>query len=205
MERESVAAVDDPGLELLRERVRAARWGSSAPMLVFGTLTLVFAGYQAFVAYYYWPMPAHWPLCSLIALIVLWLTGRARARRSGVGEGRRSYGKAAAVLAGVIVAGNVAWLLPFGRMLLWPASVLTLLALWQRNPRLARWSGGVAVAMIAGWWVDVLLLGDVPEAVHRLLGIEVAGHFAQALHMAAGGAVLVVAGLVERVRERRLA
>ena len=47
----------------------------------------------------------------------------------------------------MLVAGNLLWFLPVLRMLLWPATVLTVLAVWQHNRRLAWWSG-----IIGGLW-----------------------------------------------------
>jgi hypothetical protein len=176
-------------LDELRGRVRAVRRATSAPLLVFGLATLVLAGYQGAVNYSFVPGPLEWPLCSLLALLILWIVDRVRRGRTGVGEGRLSYGRVGIVLAVVVIAGNVVWLLPFARMLLWPTTVLPLMALRQGNRRLAALSGVVGVLMIAGWVVDLLALDE----------------FHQPLIMGGGGLALVVCGLAERVRERSIA
>jgi hypothetical protein len=183
-----MVAYDGAELDRLRMRVRAARRAGSIPMLVFGLTTLVFAAYDGLVGYHFVPMPLYWPLCSLTALLLLWPIERIRSRRSGIGEGRFTYRRAAAVLVTVLVAGNLLWFLPFLRMLLWPASVLTILALWQRNRRLAWWSGVIGGMMIVNWFADLFLLS---------------GHY-QPIYMGAGGMALVLAGLVERDHERRV-
>jgi hypothetical protein len=172
----------------LRLRVRASRRATSEPLLIFGGATVLFAVYLATVAYYFVPAPLYWPLCSLVALLTLWGINRVRRGRVGVGEGRLTYGKAAAVLLGVIVVGNVIWFLPLAKMLLWPATVLTIVALRQRNKPLAVRSGIIGGAMIVGWFVEAL----VP--------IE----WFPAVMMGGGGLALIVAGLVERARERRI-
>jgi hypothetical protein len=183
-----MVAYDGAELDRLRMRVRAARRAGSIPLLVFGLTTLVFATYDGLVSYYFVPAPLYWPLASLVALLVLWPIERFRLRRSGVGEGRFTYRRAAAVLVTVLVAGNLLWFLPILRMLLWPATVLTILALWQHHRRLAWWSGIIGGMMIVNWFADLLLLSG--------------NH--QPIYMGAGGVGLALAGLVERNRERGL-
>jgi hypothetical protein len=175
-------------LDRLRTRVRAARRAGSAPMLVFGVAMLIFATYQGLVRFMFVPAPLYWPLCALAALLTLWLIERVRLRHSGVGEGRLSYRRAAAALVLAAVAGNMLLFLPGVRMLLWPATVLTVLALWQGNRRLAWWSGIIGAVVIANWFADALLLDS--------------GH--QPLYMGAAGAALVLGGMSERSRERSL-
>jgi hypothetical protein len=175
-------------LDQLRQRVRAARWATSAPMLVVGGAMLVFAGYQGAVDYYFVPAPLYWPLCGLLALLALWGIDRVRRGRTGVGDGRLPYGKAAAVLVAVVIIGNVAWFLPILRMLLWPTTVLPILGLRQRNNRLAIRSGIIGGLMIVGWFVDTLALD---------------GYY-QPLIMGGGGLALTLWGLVERARERSI-
>jgi hypothetical protein len=183
-----MVAYDGAELDRLRMRVRAARRAGSAPLLVFGVSTLAFAVHDGLVDYYFVPMPLYWPLCSLAALLVLWPIEWWRSRRSGVGEGRFTYRRATAALVTMLVAGNLLWFLPFLRLALWPATVLTILALWQHNRRLAWWSGIIGGMMIANWFADAFLLS---------------GHH-QPIYMGAGGIGLVLAGLVERHRERSL-
>jgi hypothetical protein len=176
-------------LDQLRRRVRAARRATSAPMLVFGLLTLVFAGYRSAVHYSYIPGPLHWTVCSLLALIVLAVLDGVRRARTGVGPGRITYRKAAGALLAAVIVGNVVWLLPFVQMLLWPGPVLTLLALWQRNTALAVRAGLVTALMVGGWFLRLLV--DAP--------------WSQPLVMAAGGVTLVLWGLVVRSQERTIA
>jgi hypothetical protein len=176
-------------LDRLRLRVRASRRATSAPMLVFGVATLLFAGYQVAFHFSFVPAPLYWPLCGLLALAVLVVIDVVRRGRTGVGPGRMTYTRAAVVLLVAVVAGNVIWLFPFAQMLLWPTSVLTVLALWQRNNPLARRAGIVAALVIAGWFIRLLVTVD---------GF-------QTLVMAAGGVVLTLWGLVERSREKAIA
>ncbi|MEU4623914.1 hypothetical protein AB0G04_28560 [Actinoplanes sp. NPDC023801] len=183
-----MVAYDGAELDRLRMRVRAARRAGSAPMLVFGLTTLAFAVYDGLVGYHFVPMPLFWPLCSLTALLLLWPIARWRSRRSGVGEGRFTYRLAAAGLVTLLVAGNLLWFLPVLRMLLWPATVLTVLAVWQHNRRLAWWSGIIGGMMIMNWFADLFLLS---------------GHY-EPFYMGAGGVGLALAGLVERNHERSL-
>ncbi|MFC7531988.1 hypothetical protein [Actinoplanes sp. GCM10030250] len=175
-------------LNRLRLRVRASRWATSGPLLVFGVTTMVFAGYLAAVHYYFVPAPLFWPLCSLLALLVLWGIDRIRRGRTGVGEGRLSYGKTAAVLLAVIVAGNLIWFYPLTKMLLWPGTVLTIMALRQRNKPLARRSGIIGGLMIAGWFAGSLVTADWYDP----------------LMMGCGGLAMTAAGAVERQRERKI-
>jgi hypothetical protein len=176
-------------LDQLRRRVRAARRATSAPMLVFGLVTLLFAGYRSAIPYSYIPGPLHWTVCSLLALIVLAGLDVLRRARTGVGPGRIPYRKAAGALLAAVVIGNVVWLLPFVQMLLWPGPVLTMLALWQRNNQLAVRAGLVTAVMVGGWFLRLLVDDAWP----------------QLFCMAAGGVVLVLWGLVARSQERTIA
>ncbi|GAA4598663.1 fatty acid desaturase [Actinoplanes octamycinicus] len=172
----------------LRERVRASRRATSAPLLVFGVTVVIFAGYDGLSDYSFVPLPLFYVLCSVVALLALACIDRFRRRRTGVGAGRLSYGRTAAILLGVIVVGNLLWFYPFARQLLWPASVLTFMALWQRNKSLALRSGIIGTVMILGW------LASQPLPFDWLLPAVMAG----------GGLALVVTGLVERARERTI-
>ena len=184
-----MSRAEQEDLNQLRRRVRAARRATSAPMLVFGVATLFFAGYEGAVHYYFVPAPLYWPLCSLIALLVLAGIDVVRRRRTGVGSGRITYSRAAAVLLAAVVVGNVVWLFPFAEMLLWPTSVLTVLALWQRNNPLAIRSGIIATMAIAGWFIRLLVTAD----------------WFQPLVMATAGAALTLWGLIARAHERSIA
>lgn len=176
-------------LDQLRQRVRASRWATSGPLLVFGLTTMAFAGYLVAVNYYYFvPAPLFWPLCSLLALLVLWGIDRIRRDRTGVGAGRLPYGKVAAALIVVVVAGNLVWFYPLVKMLLWPATVLMIMALRQRNKPLALRSGIIGGVMIVGWFAGSVVTADWYDA----------------LIMGCGGLALTVAGLVERWRERKI-
>lgn len=138
-------------LDGLRLRVRAERWGTSGPLLGFGGVTVGFAGCLGAVSYRFVPRPLFWPLCSLVSLMVLWVADRSRRGRSGVGSGRVPYRQSVVDLLGVVVVGNLVWFVPLVKMLLWPGTVLTIMALAQRNTALA-WRGAVfGVLMIVGW------------------------------------------------------
>ena len=184
-----MVAYDGVELDRLRTRVRAGRRAGSAPMLVFGVAMLVFASYDGLVIFMFVPSPLYWPLCGLVALLTLWLIDRVRMRHSGVGEGRLSYRRAAAALVLGVLAGNMLWFVPIVRSLLWPASILTIVALWQGNRRLAWWSGIIGGVVIANWFVDTLLLSS----------------YHQPLYMGAAGVALALGGLAERSRERSMA
>ncbi|MEV0897094.1 hypothetical protein [Actinoplanes sp. NPDC049802] len=175
-------------LDQLRLRVRASRWATSGPLLIFGLMTMAFAGYLATVNYYFVPAPLFWPLCSLLALLALWSGDRIRRDRTGVGEGRLPYGKAALVLLAVIAAGNLVWFYPLMKMLLWPATILTIMALGQRNKSLALRSGIIAGVMIGGWFA----------------GSAVTADWYDPLLMGCGGLALTVLGFAERQRERKI-
>jgi hypothetical protein len=175
-------------LDLLRDRVRATRQATSGPLLVFGVAIMVFAVYDGAVNHAFVPLPLYWALCTLVALLALAGIDRARHRRTGVGAGRFSYGKATVLLVAVVLAGSIVWFFPFTKLLLWPATVLTLLALRQGNRPLAVRSGVIGVTMIAGWAVS----GSVPGAwFHPFV-------------MGAGGMALIALGLVWRARERTI-
>jgi hypothetical protein len=182
---ESISVGERQELELLRQRVRASRRATSAPLLVFGVAMLAFACYEGLVRYAFVPRPLFWPMCSLVSLLVLAGVDRVR-RRAGVGAGRLSYGKATSVLVGVLLAGNLLWIFPFVGMLLWPGTVLTVLALRQRNHPLARRAGIIGGVMIVGWFLS---------------GLVTAEWFNPVLRGGCGAAMLVL-GLAAWVRER---
>ncbi|GAA2709964.1 hypothetical protein [Actinoplanes palleronii] len=186
---ESVSFDERRELDQLRDRVRATRRATSGPLLVFGVAITVFAVYDGTVSYAFVPLPLYWPLCTLVALLALTGMDRMRRGRTGVGAGPFSYGKAAVLLAAVVLAGSTVWFFPFTKLLLWPATVLTVLAVRQGNRPLAVRSGIIGTVMIAGWAFD----GPVP------------GGWLHPFVMGAGGVALIVLGLVWRGRERTIA
>ena len=91
-------------------------------------------------------------------------------------------------MVAVVVAGNLIWFYPLTKMLLWPGTVLTIMALRQGNKPLARRSGIIGGMMIAGWFAGSLVTADWYEP----------------LIMGCGGIALTAMGVVERQRERTI-
>lgn len=176
-----------PELDRLRARVRADQRATSAPLVVFGVLILLYpvldgpltgplAAGGRHVA-----LLAYWPVATAVGLVALWFAARHRARRDGVGAGRRDYGHATrryliALLLIVLLMLPVLFVGVFAP-LVWPAAVLAALAWWRHDTQLGRWAavtgvlGGTAAVLAvaaagtadAGWlwlvWVGQGLLG----------------------------------------------
>jgi hypothetical protein len=180
----------------LRRRVRASQRATSAPLLTFGLMVLAFAAYaMSFldkpVHYMPLPSPLYWPVCSLIALLLLWGMDRLRSGRTGVGESPRSYARVtvALVATAVAVVFVSSWLFFPARLLLWPPTVLLAVAVGQRNKTLTVWAGVICGLVVAGSIVDLLVRSTLTSS--SILGI--------------GGLSLLAAGIFERIRERRIA
>ncbi|HEV2376089.1 MAG TPA: hypothetical protein VGS19_28460 [Streptosporangiaceae bacterium] len=187
-------------LERLRARVRADRRDTSMPMLVFGGLVTFFAAAGLAAG----RLPASgrhvtlllfWPVFTIVALQVLWRISRRRALREGVGESRPSYRTMlAGYLAGLLLVTVVFTPVLFAGVfvpMVWPAAVLTAIALWQRNRALGVLAVGVGVAGVLETYYVV---------VHR--GVPQDWLWLQSVVYAVVGLGLLSAGLAVRHRER---
>lgn len=192
-----------PDVDSLRARVRADQRSTSAPMIAFGVLIVAYAvlgtgwGARLDAGGRHLMLLLFWPLATIAGFLALWLSSRGRAMRSGVGEGRRSYGTA--TLVALLVLGLV---VPFTPLLFvgvfapmaWVAAVLASLAWWRHDRALGAWAAVIgvlgaaeAVVLVAqrdlgsGWWW-------LPAVGYGALGLA-----------------LVVGGVVTARRERRTA
>jgi hypothetical protein len=188
---------ETPDLEQLRERVRADRRATSAPLLIFGLVTVAFAA-TGWLWGNYVPAPLYWPLAGVVALVMLWCHGRLWAVRHGVGQGRQSLPVIAALIVAVSVLFFTAWWFVAFRPLLWPTAVLLAVAVRQHNQILARWAGGAAVVTTVIWLYSAFAPGR--DATHGSLGLEYG--FVLPVLLGAAGLILAVAGVVLRGRER---
>lgn len=162
----NTAGITDVQAEVraLRHRVRSDRRTVSLPLLVFGILTLINGALLTITATI--PESAgakltlllYWPVAGAIGLVVLRNHARRLAARVGVGGGLRSY---EAVTIGFVVSLPALALLfvpvffvgGYWATLLWPAAILTAIALRQRNNVVY----GVAVALALTGLVQGLL------------------------------------------------
>jgi hypothetical protein len=189
----------DVELGRLRARVRADRRATSAPLLMFGVVTLAFAAGDNIWGRYV-PAPLYWPLATAAALLGMWIYTRQRAVRHGVGEGRWSYAKLTGVFLVAVAVVISSWYMIL-RPLLWPMTALLVVALYQRNRVLAACSAGL-VATAAPAWVYLVRSSDGTGANSALgLGYE----WTETAVFAAAGAALLVMGVIFRVRERMAA
>ncbi|BCJ29951.1 hypothetical protein [Actinocatenispora sera] len=178
-----------PELGRLRARVRADQRATSAPLVVFGVLILLYPVLdgpltgQLAAGGRHLALLAYWPITTAVGLGALWLAARRRARRDGVGEGRRTYRHATrryliALLLVVLLFLPVLFVGVFAP-LVWPAAVLAALGWWQHDAQLGRWAavtgvlGGtaaiLAVATAGSGWLWLAWLGD------GLLGMAMIG------------------------------
>ncbi|MBQ1072183.1 hypothetical protein KBX06_03235 [Micromonospora sp. C31] len=185
---------------VLRGRVRADRRGTSTPLLVFGLVTAVFA-LSDNVWGRYVPAPFYWPMATLVALIALGLLSWRLALRTGVGEGRRSYGRLAVLyLAGMLLIASSWWFAGM-RPLLWPVTALFVIGILQRDRALTVWSGVAAALSLLAWLY--LLLAPGTDVTHSVIGLGY--EWTETLIFAGTGVVLIVGGALLRRRERLVA
>jgi hypothetical protein len=186
-------------LHQLRVRVRGAQRLVSAPLLTFGVLVTVYplvaalggllgaGGSHSLVL-------AYWPLATAAGLAILWLLARRRAIRDGVGEGSHDYGTATRtylVVLLVIVVGFIpALFIGVFMPLVWPALVLTALAVWQHSNQLYTWAAAVG---ITGGITTIMLAATSQTPDYAWLWYLV---------HAAVGLVMIVGGLLIRRREQ---
>jgi hypothetical protein len=186
-------------LALLRSRVRADRRGTSAPLVVFGGAVVVFAVGGLLAG----ALPAagrhtllllFWPVLTVAALLVLRRNARRRADRTGVGEGRFSYGRlTVGYVVGLLVLVLLVPVLFLGVFapMVWPAVMLAVIAALQRNRRLGALAAGLAVGGVAELWYVVAHSGGAPDWL-----------WAQSVVYVLAGLAVAVVGLLIRRRER---
>jgi hypothetical protein len=172
--------------ERLRRRARADRHPSSVPLLVFAYLTLF--GAPLAVARL-WPLgQVYWVVAGPAGfLFVAWWYRRQQAR-SGVGQGRGSYVAAGVAVLAVLLVVPVLWHGPLAAV----AAGLLAMAALQRNAYLAAFA---AVFGVLGALEDFLVLSN------RLADAGLGGELGQPVVYGALGLLLLVGGLVARLRE----
>jgi hypothetical protein len=184
-----------PDLDRLRARVRGDQRITSAPMLVFGALIVLYALLGGLAAGQLGAGGRHstllffWPLATIAGLVALWRWERRRAARLGVGAGRHSYRTATkgylVALAVIVVLGLPILFVGVFTPMIWPAAVLATLAGWHRDRVLGIWAGAIGVLGGAASFA-LLAQADVSERWWWL----------QASVWAALGLALIVGGRV---------
>lgn len=151
------------------------------PLLVFSTLTLMHSALAAGVTAFGNPAPTHlslllyWPLAGAVGLSALWSYARRTSLQLGVGGGPYSYRPVALgyliSLPVIAVLFIPAFFVGMWASLLWPAAILTAIAVRQKNNALH----GIAVGLVFLGAVQGLLVAPTwSPAVWVPIAIETA-------------------------------
>jgi hypothetical protein len=173
----------------LRQQARASAHVASAPLLVFGVLTLIGApllwtGPFFSVASVYW-----WFVTPIGLFATAWIYHR-RSSRSGIGPGARPLLLIALVTLGLMVPLSIAVLMTPGAVV---GAALLAIAIWARSTYLGLW--GVLYGVLAG----LEHFAVFTNAISRIVDVSMSG---STIIFALLALMLIGAGLGALRRER---